>query len=321
MLGFSVLAGIMMLVSSCVKEGDDPCPNHLRIVYDYNMEFVDQFHREVAFLSIFMFDAETGLFVREVKQAMKPFPENYAFEVPEEWFGRPYDIVVWAGLDPDSYDFPDLVAGTSTFSDFQLKVKGYENRTVERNAELEPLWHGLLSDVTFTEKEEKTYTVSLMKDTKKIRMVVQCLDEDETIVANDLDIRILSADGWYDNSNNVLDPAERDIVYLPYYMADDAETGVVAEMNSLRLMNDDRVNRLHITDKTTGQSILNISLITYFNALRLLQYSSMPLQEYLDREDEYYILIFLQKDEAKANWVAARIKINDWVIRLQDVEQ
>lgn len=319
MLLLPVFAGIILLVSSCVKEGDDPCPNYLKIVYDYNMEYVDQFHRQVTFLSIFMFDAETGVFVREVKQAMDPFPENYALDVPEEWFGRRYDMVVWAGLNPDSYEFPALTPGASTITDFQLKVKDYENQLVDRSSELEPLWHGMLSDVTFTEKEEKTYTVSLMKDTKKFRLVLQCFNEAEMITASDFDIRILSADGWYDNLNNVLDPSDREITYRPYYSEDDAEVGVVAEMNSLRLMNDGRTNRLQITNKNTGKQILDLPLITYLNALRLLEYSNIPLQEYLDREDAYYILVLLQ--EKDGDWVSAQIKINDWVIRLQDVEE
>lgn len=316
---FLVFAGIIFLNSSCIKEGNNPCPNYLKIIYDYNMEFVDLFHRQGTFLSIFMFDAETGVLVREVKQRMNPFPENYTIKASDEWLGQRYHIVVWAGLDSDSYEFPTLAAGVSTIEDFQLKVKDYENQLVERGSALEPLWHGTLTDVMFTDEEEKTFTVSLMKDTKKFRLVVQNLDENETISKEEVDIRILSADGWYDNNNNVLDPIDRAITYLPYYIANDAEVGVVAEMNSLRLITDDkRTNRLHITDKITGEPILDISLITYLNALRLLQYSDMPLQEYLDREDEYYILVFLQR---KGNeWIAAKIEINDWVIRIQDIE-
>lgn len=320
MFFFPVIAGVMLLGSSCVKDGDIPCPNYLRIVYDYNMEYVDQFHRQVSFLSIFMFDAKTGLLVREVKLAQNPFAENYTMEVPEEWFDTPYNIVVWAGLDSDSYEFPSLIPGTSTFDDFELKVKDYDNRMVERDSELEPLWHGMLSDITFSDKKEVTYTVSLMKDTKKFRMVVQSLDNNNPIGADDLDIRLLSADGRYDNYNNVLDPKDREIAYIPYYMATDPETGAISEMNSLRLMNDNRLNILRISDKTTGKLIFDIPLINYLNALRLLQYSDMPLQEYLDREDEYYILVFLQKSENN-NWLATQIEINDWVIRLQNIEQ
>lgn len=319
-----IFAGIILFCSSCVRDGDDPCPNYLRIVYDYNMEYVDLFHRQVTFLSIFMFDAQTGVLVREIKEEQHPFPEKFTIDVPKEWFGHQYDIVVWAGLHPDSYEFPTLVPGTSTITDFQLKVKDYENQLVNRNTELESLWHGRLSGIEFTEMEEKTYTVSLVKDTKKFRLVLQTLDEDETLNASDFDIRILSSGGWYNNENTVLDPTDREINFLPYYTATDPETGIVAEMNSLRLMNDGRANMLRITNKHTGESIFDISLIKYLNALRLLQYSNMKLQEYLDREDSYYILIFLKKDgggTTDGSWLAVQIEINDWIIRFQEIEQ
>jgi hypothetical protein len=123
----------------------------------------------------------------------------------------------------------------------------------------------------------------------------------------------LSSNGWYDNYNNVLDPSDREITYLPYYTADDVEVGSIAEINSLRLMNDGRISQLQITDKTRGQLILDISLIKYINSLRMLQFSNIPLQEYLDREDEYYILVFLKNDGK--TWIATQIQINDWIIR------
>lgn len=313
-----VLAGIVLFANSCVKDGDRPCPNYLRIVYDYNMQYVDQFHRQVTFLSIFMFDAQTGVLVREVKEAQTPFSENYSILVPEEWFDRPYDIVVWAGLNPDSYDFPALTPGVSTINEFQLKVKDYENQLVDRDTELEPLWHGMLSNITFSDLYEITHTVSLRKDTRKFRLVVQSIDKDYNVTSGDLDMRIISADGWYDNKNNLLDPVDRGINFLPYYTADDADVGVVSEMNSLRLINDNRTNILRITDRNTSKVIFDIPLIQYLNALRLLQYETMPLQEYLDREDEYYILVFLQKKEEA--WLATQIEINEWIIRLQNID-
>ncbi|MDH6357196.1 FimB/Mfa2 family fimbrial subunit [Parabacteroides sp. PF5-9] len=327
---FPILTGILLFGSSCVKDGGEPCPNYLKIVYDYNIEYVDQFHRQVTFLSIFMFDAETGVLIREVKQTQQSFPENYTIQVPEEWLGQSYDIMVWAGLDPDSYTFPDLIPGSSTLEEFQLKVRDYEKQLVERRSELEPLWHGQLSDVTFADTEEKSYTVSLMKDTKRFRVVLQSMSDTISIDVNDFDIRLLSADGWYDHQNRVLDPTDREITYLPYYTANDAESGAIAEMNSLRLMNDGRVNTLRISSKSSGKVILDIPLMKYLNALRLLEFSNLPFQEYLDREDTYSILIFLNylKDDSedpgtpgkKGNWLAVQISINEWILRFQDID-
>lgn len=317
-----VAAVLALATSSCVRDGNDPCPNHLSFVYDYNMEFVDLFHRQVTFMSMFMFDAQTGKLVREVKLEANPFDPNYTIDVPKHWHGTTYDIVVWAGLDADSYEFTPMEPGKSTQADFDLKVKGYEDRRVNRTQALEPLWHGKLTGVEFTEMEEKTHVVKLMKDTKKFRLVVQTLDEGQTLSADDLDIHLASSGGHYDNDNNVLDPADRYIDYLPYFTQTNADTGVAAEMNSLRLMNDGRANSLHITNRHTGQPIVQLPLIKYLDALRLLQYSSMNLQEYLDREDTYYILIIIKKDGNKPDgaWLAVQVEINDWIIRFQEIE-
>lgn len=320
---FIILAGCIPFVSSCVQDEGSPCPNYLSIIYDYNMEFVDQFHREISFLSIFMFDAETGVLVREVKQSQHPFPENYTMPVPEEWFGQRYNIVVWAGLDADSYQFPALSPGISTLNDFQLKVKDYENQIVDRDTELEPLWHGMLSDVLFSESEEKRYTVSLMKDTKTFRVVVQHLENEVIVPFGNLDIRLILADGWYDNSNAILDPPERGITYIPYFTQNNPETGFTAEMNSLRILNEaSRINTMLISDPSTGEKMLEFPLIEYLNALRLLKHANLPLQEYLDREDEYHILIILKEGPGgdDESWVASQITINGWVVRETEVD-
>ena len=322
LLFLSAFAGIMLFGSSCVRDGEEACPSYLRIVYDYNMEYTDLFHREVSFLSIFMFDAETGVLVREVKQAQDPFPEDYTFRVPAEWIGDNYDIVAWAGLDPDSYEFPTLTPGVSTIHDFQLRVKDYENQVVNRTTALEPLWHGKLENVSFSGQEE-IHTVSLRKDTRKFRLVVQSIDEDYVVESDHLDIRIHSSGGWYDNANRVLDPKDRGIVYHPYYTQDDPEVGAIAELNSMRLIDDGRENRLVIGNRESGKAILDISLMKYLNALRLLEHANLPFQEYLDREDEYYILVFLQKvpgGPEDGNWLAVQIEINQWIIRIQDID-
>ncbi|MDL2245197.1 FimB/Mfa2 family fimbrial subunit [Parabacteroides sp. OttesenSCG-928-J18] len=319
-----LLCGALVLLSSCVEDDLAPCTNYLNITYDYNMEFVDQFPVQVSFLSIFMFDAETGLLVREVKEAQNPFPANYRIEIPEAWFGKRYNLMAWAGLKADSYDFPTLTPGVSTLADFQLKVKEYESQLVDRRSALEPLWHGSLTDVSFAWSGEEIHTLSLRKDTRKFRLVVQCMDDNEIVTSSDLDVRILSSGGWYDNANQVLDPKERAITYLPYFTQDDPEVGMIAELNTMRLLNDGRANRLVVTDKKNGKSLLDISLMKYLNALRLLEFENMPFQEYLDREDEYHILIFVQrvKDPVRpeeGNWLAVQVMINDWVIRFQDI--
>ena len=43
----------------------------------------------------------------------------------------------------------------------------------------------------------------------------------------------------------------------------------------------------------------------------------MPLQEYLDREDNYSMLVFVDENLTLINTV---VEINDWVIQLNDFD-
>lgn len=92
---------------------------------------------------------------------------------------------------------------------------------------------------------------------------------------------------------------------------------VITEMSVARLMQD-QDPELSIIDTKTNKPILKKGdLIEYLNLLRLEQYTTMPLQEYLDREDQYSLLIFVDENLTLLDFV---IEINGWVIQLNDFE-
>ena len=43
----------------------------------------------------------------------------------------------------------------------------------------------------------------------------------------------------------------------------------------------------------------------------------MGAQEFLDRESDWSLIFFLDQD---GNWLRTQIVINDWVVRLNDME-
>lgn len=75
--------------------------------------------------------------------------------------------------------------------------------------------------------------------------------------------------------------------------------------------------RLIITDKRNGSVVFNHSLpwllSLYGGSEKLEKWST---QEYLDRQDHYTLMFFF---DANYNFYA-RIKVNDWVVHLSDVE-
>jgi hypothetical protein len=325
------LGSLALLLASCVKEGGEVCESYLRVVYSYNMEYKDLFDRQASFFDLFVFDAETGLFDREIR-VEGPFAENYRMKIPADMQGRKYHFVLWAGLHFDSYDFPHhsdrteldgMIPGVSTMEDLLVHVKGHSEQKVDRVDHLEPLWHGILRDVEYPAGERHTVVMPLVKNTNTFRVVLQTLDavqsraEAEPIDIDDFDVRIYSANGRYNHLNSVLDDHGRHIEYLPHYTGNDPEAGGIAELSTMRLM-DSRANNLMLSDKASGNTILNLDLNVYLNALKFQQWLDMPLQEYMDREDKYAVLILLQK-EAGEGWVAASIEINGWLLRVHNV--
>ena len=89
-------------------------------------------------------------------------------------------------------------------------------------------------------------------------------------------------------------------------------------MNSLRLVTD-KDTRLVITHKGNNNPVLDIPLNDYLEALRLDQYSDMPLQEYMDRCDNYGIVLFFTGLDDEGNYISVDIQINGWMIREQVV--
>ena len=58
-------------------------------------------------------------------------------------------------------------------------------------------------------------------------------------------------------------------------------------------------------------------MIKYLNMLKQEHYKDMELQEYLDREDRYSMIFFVDENMALIKSV---IQINGWVIQINDFE-
>lgn len=309
----------LLLCTSCIKDGmDEDCNSYIRFVYDYNLEYIDLFHKQATKMNLYVFD-ENGRYVTELKEESGSFKQGYLMPLPESMRGKKYIAVAWSGLYGESYDNTSLIPGVSGLEDLEVSVNHLKTRagsgTVDR--ELHPLWHGKQTELAPRYNNDVT-TVSLLKNTNKFRIVMQRLDDDG-IDVNDYDFRIVSPNGRYNHENGLLgDERDGQITYTAYYTENDPETGAIAEMNSLRLMTD-KENRLIITHKTSGNVLLDISLNKYLNALRLQQYADIPLQEYLDRCDKYGIILFFKGLDGEGNYISADIEINGWMVREQEI--
>lgn len=308
---------VLLLLGACdtITEEMEPCKNYVSFRYDRNMKFVDAFPVEVRRVNLYVFDADDRL-VATLSDEREAFGDGYRMELPLP--AGDYRLIAWAGLYDRSYEFAsNLTVGVSTPEDLRVKMRrGADN--VQDN-ELDALWHGEIP-FTVTDGESRTVTLPLTKDTNKFRIVVQgaemALDKD------DLDFTITDDNGYLDSDNTLL-PDEA-ITYRPYYRAnadlsdsgDGQVSAVVAEMNTLRLI-DGKKPRLRVTHRN-GKELVNIDLITYL-LLTKMEGHDMPPQEYLDRQDEYALIFFLNRD-ALGNYLLMYVKVNGWTIRPQEGE-
>jgi hypothetical protein len=216
--------------------------------------------------------------------------------------------------------------------------------------ELSPLWHGEISstDVVLSRSRDTILTVPLIKNTNTIRVViVQAATQEQmakstsrAISKSSFDYKLSDNNGFMNYDNTLL--ADSMLTYVPYLTADSviagasassdkvhevlasitgrAETSykaVVAEISTARLLTS-QTPQLSIVNNTTKKEVLPTNnLIKYLNLLKEANYSSMPLQEYLDREDHFDMVLFVNEDQTLLNSV---IVINNWILQLNNFD-
>ena len=75
--------------------------------------------------------------------------------------------------------------------------------------------------------------------------------------------------------------------------------------------------QLSIYSKETQKKILQIPLIDYVLLVKGNYNKAMSNQEYLDRQDEYNFVFFIDDNH---NWLAAQIYINSWRVVLNNTD-
>ena len=274
------------------------CEFRLYFKYDYNMKFADAFQHEVDFVTLFFCDQEGNfLFQRRIEKSELDERNSIALDMEP----GTYQVVTWAGLDKGSYAWNDPAETSQAVGRAQdVKVRTLREANTTQPNELHPLWHSL-DTFTVTRDMPEADTISLAKNTNKLRVVLQnVMGEDMDV--NNFSFRIVADNGYMDYDNSLLqDPT---IHYLPYY-TENVELGAdptpgatvggqyvaVAEMNTMRLMAG-RNYRLIIRHHGWEKDVLNVNLNDYLLLTKMEGHRISP-QEYLDRQDEYSIIFFL----------------------------
>ena len=281
------------------------------LIYDDDGGAADAFSTSVDRVALHIFDDE-GKHVAtrtEEGEALR----NPQWRMTLDLDPGTYHLVAWAGLDGVSFrGQPSCIYKEDAC--VELNCEGNLSQEI-----LHPLWHGAADIVV--EKEYTEHTVSLVKDTRRIRIVLQQID-DEPLDAADFRVSITDDNSLLGHDN--LPVPNGLLTYRPYadgqqVVGGNGEIGngsgsatvAYAEFSTSRLVEGNRP-RLRIDRDSDGETIVDIPLLDYL-LLRRPEASMLTDQQFLDRNDAYTLVFFLDDG---LSWLKTQIIINGWVIRL-----
>ena len=321
---------IALSTSSCkegfIYEGEGDCGTYYNIEfkYDYNLKFADAFSREVKSVSLFVFDNSGKLVdMHTVDDAEAIAADN--FSIPLELPAGDYELLAWAGLmNEESFDLlADAKVGETTKEQLQVKLKSAEGRVSEV---LKPLFHGTMPLKVTSEPGTYTETMSLVKDTNVVRIVLQQMSDG--IVAEQFRYEITADNGLLDWNNDVI--ADGMLTYQPWSVSTgtadvapdygtssvtraDEVSVAVAEFTVNRMI-DGQSPILTIYNVEDDTKVLSIPVADYALLVKGNYNAQMSNQEYLDRQDEYNMTFFVHDGK----WVSSQIIINSWRVVLNN---
>lgn len=307
-------------------EGDCSVNYRVRFRYDYNMKYADAFAHEVNTVTLYLLDREGRIVWQRTEQGEALASGDYAMTVdvvPGE-----YDLLAWCGTtDKGSFTIPETTTGR------ELTCTLNRQHDTEGAAfvgeDLDRLFHGWLPEQTFGDTEGTyTYTVPLVKNTNNVRVVLQHIsgepvDKDKFVFA------IHDDNGSMDWDNTLL--PDEPVIYYAWH-TDSGEAGMdtqarsvnditrsvfsaaIAELTVPRLVKG-QGTRLTVTNRETGETVFSIPLIDYALLVKGFYNRDMDDQEYLDRQDEYDMVFFLDEGD---RWLDTYIYINSWKVVLQN---
>lgn len=321
-----MLICMAMSISSCepLFEDSEPCPQGLRLrfIYDYNMEYANAFPSQVDCLTLLIYD-KNGKYLHTCHATSdQTSDENWRMEI--DLPAGDYSLLAYGGIDCKNASFR-FVEGPSQSRMQNLEVElPMSLVTSPEGTRLHPLFYGAL-DVTVPDNAEDytESTVSMMKDTNNLRILLQNVDG--TPVDNKDFTFIVTADNLlFDYRNNVIPSSPA--IFHPWAQGteiagSDAEAERPVEVGyaefSLSRLTATSTPRLEIKRVDDSRTVLSIPLTEYLLLLKSQEFQSLSAQEFLDRESRWDMIFFLDGND---HWISTQIVINNWIVRLNNID-
>lgn len=314
-------------------EGDCDPDYRVNFVYDMNMKFADAFYNEVDYVALNVVDTAGQIVYTHVESGAALADRGYEVVLDDRIVPGTYRLQAWCGRGamPDNGSFV-IGEGTSISDKTCTLLADSSSRSSESASgtdlfrSIDHLYHGFTTELTFPESEGTYYyTVPLTKDTNSVKVVLQHLSGDY-IDCNDFDFTITAANAEMAHDNSVIaaapvtyhawDVTNGSAVIDTEYHGPGTFSAAIAEFTIARLIKGENV-RLEARRKEDSKLVFSVPLIDM--ALMVKGHANRPMddQEYLDRQDDYNFVFFL--DEGY-RWVDSYIYINSWKVVLQESE-
>lgn len=315
------------------EEGDCSVTYRVKFRYDYNMKFADAFAHEVKYVTLYVIDENGHVVWQHTESGKALATENYFMTV--DVAPGTYDLLAWcSGTETGLSTFTVPDSDTKTALTCTLNREHDEEGAAYVRGDLDHLYHGWLKEQTFNDIEGiYNFTVPLVKNTNNIRVVLQHLSG-EPINADKFTFSITGNNGFMNWDNNLL-PDEQITYYARYVSSGEADidtsdknpataqtftrsafSAAIAELTVARLITGQNV-QMTITNNETGETVFSYPLIDLALLLKSYDNKDMDNQEYLDRQDEYNMVFFLDEGD---RWTSTYIYINSWRITFQQTE-
>lgn len=324
---FAVLLAACILMYGCINTAPGICGIYLEFVYDYNMGYSDTFDTQVECVDVYVFD-ESGTYLFSKHESSEELTEeNRMFLGDELRYGK-YKILTVGGLSGHftvSAGGGDLVPGSTALADVRVTLNR-ESDIVSH--EFAPVWIG--PTVTIDYKADlSVHRISLIKNTNLFNLFLFKTDVNGTRAETaSCTFEIVTPEGacyMHDNSPSTIET----VTYKPYSLLPGEAEGEISKgkLNTARLLYGENYDyMLTVRDTGTGKRLWSYDL------MKLMEHtkpdlrpdgSALPMQEYLDRQSEWNIIILYDGEidpEDPAAFIAVAVKINGWLVWLHDID-
>lgn len=322
--------------NSFIYDDEGDCDPHYRVRfrYDWNLKYADAFNSEVDHVCLNVIDTNGKIVYthRESGQALK----DEAFEVNLDGKIAPgnYRLQAWCGKGVEEGNSTFIVHPASTLEELRCTLLPDASRSDIQGAEgthvrraLDNLYHGLTDEMVFVDDEgTHSFTVPLMKNTNSVKVVLQHLSGTE-IDGNDFDFTITSSNARMDYDNAIIDAEP--VTYHAWDIRNGSATtkpedtektethsATVAEFTVGRLMANEDV-RLEARRKSDGHLVFSVNMVDMALLVKSANLASMDNQEFLDRQDDYNFIFFL---DSNLRWTQVQINILSWTVVWNNTE-